>query len=272
MLASAVTNQVQFDSWDLSIINVVGWSLTDGAAALNVTNWEIVTANAEIGQTLVVILDREVAVGEEIQVEMLYYTSATGQAFSWLNPAQTDGKKLPYMFTQCEDINCRSVAPLQDTPANRITYSADVTVPSELVVQMSANSTGTTSSYPGWTTYSFACDITIPSYLIAMAIGDIEYRSLGPRVGVLTEPGQMDAVLAELDELGAFLDAVEAYAGPYIWGVYTILVLPPSFPMGGMENPLLTFASPTIITGDKSQVDVAIHEIAHSWTGNEVTC
>ena len=105
-----------------------------------------------------------------------------------------------------------------------------------------------------------------------MAIGDIEYRALGERVGVLTEPGQMDAVVAELDGLAGFLDAVEAYAGPYIWGVYTILVLPPSFPMGGMENPLLTFASPTIITGDKSQVDVAIHEIAHSWTGNEVTC
>jgi len=121
-------------------------------------------------------------------------------------------------------------------------------------------------------TYSFELNITIPSYLIAIAIGDIEYRSLGDRVGVLTEPSQMDAVVAELDELGAFLDAVEAYAGPYIWGNYTIIVLPPSFPMGGMENPLLTFASPTIITGDKSQVDVAIHEIAHSWTGNEVTC
>ena len=120
--------------------------------------------------------------------------------------------------------------------------------------------------------FSFECTIPIPSYLIAMAIGDLEYKSMGERVGVITEPSQMDAVAFELAEMGDILDDVEAYAGPYIWGNYTIIVLPPSFPMGGMENPLLTFASPTIITGDRSQVYVATHEMAHSWTGNEVTC
>lgn len=112
----------------------------------------------------------------------------------------------------------------------------------------------------------------MPSYLIAIAVGDIEYRSLGRRVGVITEPCELDKVAWELDELETFLDYAEDYLTPYIWGNYSILVLPPSFPLGGMENPLLTFASPTIITGDKSQVDVAIHEIAHSWTGNDVTC
>lgn len=105
-----------------------------------------------------------------------------------------------------------------------------------------------------------------------MAIGDLEYKSLGARVGVITEPSQMDMVASELEDMGDLLDAVEEYAGPYIWGNYTIIILPPSFPMGGMENPLLTFASPTIIVGDKSQVYVATHEMAHSWTGNEVTC
>ena len=176
------------------------------------------------------------------------------------------------MFTQCEDINCRSVAPLQDTPANRITYSADIRVLSEYVVKMSANDT-TQVTDSGYTTYSFECTIPIPSYLIAMAIGDIEYRSLGDRVGVLTEPAMMDSVADCLSDMGSILDAVEEYTGvPYIWGTYTIIVLPPSFPMGGMENPLLTFASPTIIVGDKSQVYVATHEMAHSWTGNQVTC
>lgn len=137
---------------------------------------------------------------------------------------------------------------------------------------MSANETGVVALDDTYNQASFTCDIPIPSYLIAIAIGDIEYRSLGRRVGVITEPSQMEKVATELEDMGDLLDAVEEYMGPYIWGNYTIIVLPPSFPMGGMENPLLTFASPTIIVGDKSQVYVATHEMAHSWTGNEITC
>ena len=110
------------------------------------------------------------------------------------------------------------------------------------------------------------------TYLIAIAVGDLEYRPLGRRVGVVTEPSQIDAAAWELSDLETLLDETENYLTDYIWGNYTILILPPSFPFGGMENPLLTFASPTIITGDKSQVYVATHEIAHSWTGNDVTC
>lgn len=212
-----------------------------------------------------------VEAGDTISVVVKYTTSPSGQAFSWLTPAQTAGKTLSYMFTQCEDINCRSVAPLQDTPANRITYSADIYVDKAYNVKLSANETGS-ETIGDLKKFSFECTIPIPSYLIAIAIGDIEYRSLGDRVGVITEPSQMDAVASELFDMGDILDQVEAYMGPYIWGNYTIIVLPPSFPMGGMENPLLTFASPTIITGDRSQVYVATHEMAHSWTGNEVTC
>ena len=136
---------------------------------------------------------------------------------------------------------------------------------------MSANSTGSTSD-DKYTYFTFDCSIPIPSYLLALAVGNIVYESVGARVGVLTEPTMMEECKSELSDLETYLDTTEDYLTPYIWGTYNILVLPPSFPYGGMENPLLTFASPTIIVGDKSQVYVATHEICHSWTGNEVTC
>lgn len=120
--------------------------------------------------------------------------------------------------------------------------------------------------------YKFQNDIPMPNYLMALVVGNLEYKSTGNRTGVITEPEDMDRVYAELENMGDLLDATENYIGTYIWGNYTIVILPPSFPMGGMENPLLTFASPTIIVGDKSQVYVATHEMAHSWTGNTVTC
>jgi len=137
---------------------------------------------------------------------------------------------------------------------------------------MSGNDTGVTSN-DTHSVYTFDNAIKMPSYLIAIAVGNLEYASMGKRTGVITEPEMMESVKTALSSLEDLLDATEKYVNtPYIWGNYSILVLPPSFPMGGMENPLLTFASPTIITSDKSQVYVATHEIAHSWTGNQVTC
>lgn len=153
-----------------------------------------------------------------------------------------------------------------------MTYSAQVITQNDLVAKMSANETGLASYNATHNIASFHCAIPIPDYLLAIAVGDLVYRNLGTRVGVITEPSQIDFVSLELAEMQVLLDTTEAYIGDYIWGNYTILVLPPSFPMGGMENPLLTFASPTIIVGDKSQVYVATHEMAHSWTGNTVTC
>lgn len=161
---------------------------------------------------------------------------------------------------------------MQDTPAIKITYGAVVKVKNEFKVFMSANSTDKAYWNSTHTAYKFENAIKMPSYLIAIAVGDLEYKSLGNRTGVITEPSKMEAVSTELASVPDLLDRAEKYLTNYIWGNYSILVLPPSFPMGGMENPLLTFASPTIITGDKSQVYVATHEIAHSWTGNEVTC
>merc|ERR1719329_987350 len=145
------------------------------------------------------------------------------------------------------------MGPMMDTPANRITYSARVVTDKKLVPKMSANETGTHSLNLTHYITSFSNEIPIPSYLMAIAVGDLEYRSLGRRVGVITEPVNMDFVANELENLETMLDTVEDYLKvPYVWGNYSILILPPSFPMGGMENPLLTFASPTIITGDKS--------------------
>ena len=211
--------------------------------------------------------------GEKVEIIVHYTTNEKTTAINWLEPSQTAGKNLPYLFTQCETIACRSIAPMMDTPSIKITYDADVTVSEEFVVHMSANLTGV---MPLPTTkqkvYSFKNQIKMPSYLIAIAVGNLEQKEVGRRCSVITEPEQMDMVSKELEDLEQMLDGVENYLTPYIWGNYSILVLPPSFPVGGMENPLLTFASPTIITGDKSQVYVATHEIAHSWTGNDVTC
>ena len=161
---------------------------------------------------------------------------------------------------------------MQDTPSTKITYGARIVAKNDFVVKMSANETDSGALNSTHNQAWFSCQIPIPSYLIAIVVGDLEYRSLGRRVGVITEPSDIDRVAAELDTLETLLDQTEAYLTPYIWGTYTIVVLPPSFPFGGMENPLLTFASPTIIVGDKSQVYVATHEIAHSWSGNDVTC
>ena len=231
-------------------------------------DFKVSTFNWALGETLLIDLGEVMTAGQKISIAIEYETNPSGNAFSWLSAFQTAGKALPYMYTQCEDINCRTVAPMQDTPANRVTYSAQVIALNAFTPKMSANETGKASNNSTTTVTSFANDIPIPSYLLAIAIGDLEYRSLGERVGVITEPSQMNATVAELEDMSSFLDKLEAYMGPYIWGNYTILILPPSFPLGGMENPLLTFASPTVIVGDKSQVDVVIHEMAHSWTGN----
>lgn len=154
----------------------------------------------------------------------------------------------------------------------KATYSADVTVPKDFVVKMSANDTAVEEKGEN-KVYKFDNQIKTPSYLIALAIGDLAVKQIGGRTSVITEPEGLDKAANELDELQTYLDEVEKFVGlPYIWGTYNVLVLPPSFPFGGMENPMLTFVTPTMITGDKSQIATAIHEVGHSWMGNLVTC
>jgi aminopeptidase N len=214
-----------------------------------------------------------VEIGAARRIIVTYRSSPEASALGWLPPSLTAGKKKPYLYSQGESINNRSWIPTQDSPGIRQSWSARITVPSDLVAVMSAGRL-TPKGQPGqkgWHSYRFRMDHAVPPYLIAIAVGDLAFRPLGPRTGVYTEPAMLDRAARELSDTEKMVAAAEKLYGPYRWGRYDILVLPPSFPYGGMENPTLTFATPTIITGDKSNVDVIAHELAHSWSGNLVT-
>jgi aminopeptidase N len=214
-----------------------------------------------------------VQIGAARRITIAYRSSPDASALGWLAPALTAGKKKPYLYSQGESINNRSWIPTQDSPGIRQSWTAKITVPSDLVAVMSAERL-TPRGVPagkGWHSYRFRMDHDVPPYLIALAVGDLAFRPLGPRTGVYTEPSMLDRAARELSDTEKMVSAAEKLYGPYRWGRYDILVLPPSFPFGGMENPTLTFATPTIITGDKSNVDVIAHELAHSWSGNLVT-
>lgn len=200
------------------------------------------------------------------RVEIYYSTNPTSDAVQWLSPQQTADKTDPFLFTQGEAILTRSWIPIQDSPGNKITYSARFKVPDSLTAVMSAK---TTSHKNG--EFEFEMNQPIPCYLIALAIGKLEYKSLGARSGVYAEPSMMEACYNEFSDLEKMIDAAEGLYGPYAWEQYDVIVLPPSFPFGGMENPRLTFATPTIIAGDKSLTSLIAHELAHSWSGNLAT-
>ena len=221
-----------------------------------------------LGQPLVVTLPES---GDEITVE--YETRPDAAALQWLTPAQTAGKTHPYLYSQGQAILTRTWLPTQDSPGIRQTYSARLSVPRPLTAVMSAEMLTPEGRDvgSGMRTFEFRMDQPIPPYLIALAVGDIAFRSLGPRTGVYTEPATLNRAASELVDLERMITAAEALGGPYRWGRYDVLVLPPSFPFGGMENPRLTFVTPTILAGDRSLVSLLAHELAHSWSGNLVT-
>ncbi|MDW3211656.1 MAG: M1 family metallopeptidase [Reichenbachiella sp.] len=201
-------------------------------------------------------------------VVITYETSEKAEALQWLEPSQTTDKAYPFLFTQSQAILARSWIPIQDSPGIRFTYNAQVKVPSELMALMSA-SNPTEKNESG--VYNFEMKQAIPAYLMALSVGDIEFSSLGARSGVYAEPSVLEKSAAEFEDLEKMISAAEDLYGPYRWDRYDIIVLPSSFPFGGMENPRLTFATPTILAGDKSLTSLVAHELAHSWSGNLVT-
>ncbi len=255
LVAPPMDGRLILDTQDLEISAV---SLLDGTP-LPFTLGE---GNDALGQPLEIELPDN---AEALRID--YRTSPSARALQWLTPEQTNGS-YPFLFTQSQAILARSWVPCQDTPRVRMTYEATIQVPPPLLAVMSA-SNPTERATDG--VYSFHMDQPIPSYLLALAVGDLEFQSTGERTGVYAEPAVLSKAAWELAETEAMVEAAEELYGPYAWDRYDVLFLPPSFPFGGMENPRLTFATPTILAGDRSLLALIAHELAHSWSGNLVT-
>jgi aminopeptidase N len=245
-----VSDELILDTRDLAIHSVD-----------NADGFELGAAGPVLGAPLRIRLARPAGDSARDWVRVHYATAPGASGLQWLDPPQTAGKQHPFLYTQSQAIHARSWIPLQDTPAVRVTYTARIRTPAGLRAVMGAE------MRDGY----FRMDQPIPSYLIALAAGDLAFRPLGPRSGVYAEPSLLEAAAAEFSDTEAMIRAVEEMYGPYRWGRYDLLVLPPSFPYGGMENPRLTFTTPTILAGDKSLVSLVAHELAHSWSGNLVT-
>ncbi|GAB4395295.1 MAG: M1 family metallopeptidase [Microscillaceae bacterium] len=202
------------------------------------------------------------------RVKILYETAPQAKALQWLEPHQTEGGQHPFLFTQSQAILARSWIPCQDGPGMRFTYSARIKVPPGLMALMSAENPARIAPSG---LYSFQMPQPIPAYLLALAVGKLEFAPVSEQVGVYAEPSRLAAARQEFEEVPIMLAAAAQLYGDYAWGRYDLLVLPPSFPFGGMENPRITFATPTIIAGDRSLTSLIAHELAHSWSGNLVT-
>lgn len=252
--------ELVLDTRDLTIEGVDAVA-ADGSA--HAARYTLAKRDAILGSALRIALDAQAP-----HVRIRYHTAPSASGLQWMTPAQTAGKKQPFMYSQSESIHARSWVPLQDTPSVRFTYTAHVQVPKALRAVMSANNDAK-HALDG--DFRFTMDERIPSYLLAIAVGDLAVRETGPRSAVYAEPSVVEAAAKEFADTEKMIETTEKLYGPYRWGRYDILVLPPSFPFGGMENPRLTFATPTVIVGDKSLVSLVAHELAHSWSGNLVT-
>jgi aminopeptidase N len=201
-----------------------------------------------------------------------YETSPDAMGLQWLEPAQTEGGVQPFLFSQCQAIHARTLVPCQDSAIARVRYDAEVVVPRGLSAVMSAGPNGDEEgAIPGTHLFRFRMPQPIPPYLLALAVGELESRDLSPRARVWAEPATIEKAAWEFEGVESMIVRAEALFGPYDWDRYDMIVLPPSFPYGGMENPRMTFLTPTLLAGDRSLVDVVAHELAHSWTGNLVT-
>ena len=247
------------DTDDLEIASVEGWS----GGAWSAIDYRLGPDDPVMGAPLEVSLEEK-----PDRVRILYATSPAAKGLQWLTPEQTAAKAHPFLMSQFQAIQARSFAPLQDTPAVRITYEARIQTPPELLAVMSAEQDPDATRDGD---YSFRMPQPIPSYLIAIAIGDIGFKAINDHIGVYAEDYILEAAAAEFEDTPQMEEAIAELYGPYQWGRYDLIVLPPSFPYGGMENPRLSFLTPTLVAGDKSLTNVVAHELAHSWSGNLVT-
>jgi len=197
-------------------------------------------------------------------------TSPGASALQWLQPTQTAGGLHPFLYSQCQMLHARSIFPCQDSPSVRFTYNATIKAPEALKAVMAAESMGDMRE-GGSTVSSFHMPQPIPSYLFALAIGELVFQEVGPRTGIYAEPSIIDAAVWEFEENEEKLIQAEKLLGPYLWDRYDLLIMPSAFPPGGMENPRLTFLHPSTIIGDRSGTSIVTHELAHAWTGNLVT-
>jgi len=250
------------DSRDLTIEKAE--TSNDGGKTYTETKFELGDEDKILGSSLTI----ELPVDAD-KVRISYSSSPKASGLQWLKPEQTAGKKMPFMYSQGEAIHTRSFIPLQDSPNVRVTYTSKIRTPKGLLAVMSAEGNSQEKARDG--EYEFKMTKAIPPYLIAVAVGDLEFRPLGKRAGVYSEPSVVEKAAKEFEDAEKMIAATEKIYGKYAWGRYDLLVLPPSFPLGGMENPMLTFATPTILAGDKSLVSLVAHELAHSWSGNLVT-
>jgi aminopeptidase N len=250
--------QLVLDTRELEIEDVEAQGEGWGAPA----RFELGQRDAILGRPLSIQLPESCTA-----VQVRYASSPQASGLQWLSPEQTATRSKPYLFSQAQAIHARSFVPCQDSPGIRVTWEASVRVRDGQAVVMSGE-----RLEPGADgAQRFAMRQAVPPYLIAIAVGDLEFAPIGPRTGVWSEPGVAAAGAREFADLEAMLAAVERLYGPYRWGRYDVLVLPPSSPFGGMENPMMTFATPTLLAGDRSLANVIAHELAHSWSGNLVT-
>jgi leukotriene-A4 hydrolase len=258
-------DRLTLDTRDLEIATV---QLVEASGRSRVLAFKLAEPDPILGSELTIEFPSCCAATAQMTIRIAYRTSSEASALQWLDPAQTYGSK-PYLYSQGQAIHTRSWIPLQDTPSVRLTYDARIRTPPDLVAVMSAARQVDEGAKAG--EFRFTMKQPIPSYLIALAVGDLKFQALGPRTGVWTEPSRLAAAAHEFADLPRMLDAGEQLAGPYRWDRYDLLIMPRAFAYGGMENPRLSFISPSTIAGDRSLVSVIVHEMAHSWSGNLVT-
>ncbi len=260
---------LRLDTRDLDIVAVSAGVAGDGNPLRHVP-WRLAEPDPHLGSELVVGLQPRF---DRVRIE--YRTSPEASGLQWLDREQTAGGRHPFLYTQSQAIHARSWIPCQDSPGVRVTFEASIRVPTPLRAVMAAQEITPEGGEPavenGHRTWAYSMPHPIPSYLIALAVGELTFGGVGPRTGVWAEPEVLPKAVREFADMERMLEVTEAIYGPYRWERYDILVLPPSFPFGGMENPMLTFATPTILAGDRSLVSLVAHELAHSWSGNLVT-